>query len=231
MPSVVPPDQTLAEAFNKVSGTEFAYMLVPVVALTSAFLLFLVGLNPKRAVCWTPFWLVLSGVIHSFLELSFTFFRDNQYFGNTMDLYSAADYRYGFPMEEGTAAMETITCVHRKPFPAAHIMYLTERVLRALLDGPMCLLAAYAFVTQKPYYHPLVMSVRDVSIMQLYGLTWFCLHPLFSDASHMSSDPGLFWIICVGCNAPWAIFPSVLVHKSFTAIVERFTEAPKAKCA
>ncbi|RQM24766.1 hypothetical protein B5M09_000478 [Aphanomyces astaci] len=180
MPSVVPPDQTLAEAFNKVSGTEFAYMLVPVVALTSAFLLFLVGLNPKRAVCWTPFWLVLSGVIHSFLELSFTFFRDNQYFGNTMDLYSAADYRYGFPMEEGTAAMETITCV---------------------------------------------------SIMQLYGLTWFCLHPLFSDASHMSSDPGLFWIICVGCNAPWAIFPSVLVHKSFTAIVERFTEAPKAKCA
>ncbi|KAF0700183.1 Aste57867_9311 [Aphanomyces stellatus] len=206
MPSVVPPDQTLAEAFVKVTGAEWFYMLSPLVVLVGAYMLFLVRLNATRAASWTVFWFVLSGFIHSYLEFSFTFLRDNRYFSGAMDLYSASDYRYGFPMEEGTAAMETIT---------------------ALLDGPMCLLAAYAFVMQKPYYHPLTLVV---SVMQMYGLTWFCLHPFFSDQSHMSADPGLFWVICVGMNAPWGIFPTILATKSFRAIVARFAN-PKAKAA
>ncbi|EQC38077.1 hypothetical protein SDRG_04507 [Saprolegnia diclina VS20] len=216
MPSVVPPQQTLAEAFNKVELSEWLYMLVPLMLFAHFTMLILTVINPKRAHTFTVGWFVLSGYIHSYLELSFTFFRDNQYFGGAMDLYSASDYRYGYPMEEGTAAMETIT---------------------ALLDGPLCLLAAYAFVTNKSYYHPVALIV---SIMQLYGLTWFCLHPLFSEHSHVSSDPGLFWVICVGMNMPWSIFPSILAYTSFNEIVAQFernakpaieAEAKKAKKA
>ncbi|OQR82131.1 hypothetical protein THRCLA_11113 [Thraustotheca clavata] len=198
MPSVVPPNQTLAEAFNKVETHEFLYMIVPLVLLMHFTMLILTVIDPKRAHTFTVGWFVMSGYIHSYLEMSFTFFRDNQFFGRAMDLYSASDFRYGYPMEEGTAAMETIT---------------------AFIDGPLCLLAAYAFVTRQSYYHPVVVVV---CVMQLYGLTWFCLHPFFSDSTHISSDPGLFWVICVGMNMPWAIFPSILLYKSFTAIVQQF---------
>ena len=102
-------EQTLAEAFALVQPSEWFYMLFPVIVLPAAIVLFLCQCNMKRAMCYTPLWLVLSGVIHSYLEMAFTFYRDNSYFSGAMDLYSAADFRYGFPMEEGTAAMETIT--------------------------------------------------------------------------------------------------------------------------
>ncbi|CAK4080899.1 unnamed protein product [Aphanomyces euteiches] len=207
MPSVIPSVKTLGEAWAQTDKTQLVVMVAPLIVLVVVYWGFLTAVNSKRAFTWTVFWLVLSGFIHSYLELSFTFFRDNQYFGAAMDLYSASDFRYGFPMEEGTAAMEAIT---------------------ALLDGPFCLIAAYAFVTKKPYYHPLVLVV---SVMQMYGLTWFTLHPFFSDTPHMSSDPGLFWIILVAFNAPWSIFPTILAFKSFREITSRFVEAPKAKSA
>jgi hypothetical protein len=167
--------QTLADAFHKVRPSEWMYMLTPLLGMVATIMFFLMALNAKRARCWTPFWLVLSGVIHSYLEMAFTFFRTNPYFGGAMDLYSAADFRYGFPMEEGTAAMETITCVpsssslfiafflicFRIRFKSVVFYVLMNHlyVCSAFLDGPLCLLAAYAFVTQRHYYHPLVMTV------------------------------------------------------------------------
>lgn len=62
--------------------------------------------NEKRFKSYTIFWLLLSGTIHSFIEFSFVFFRNSF---KAMDLYSASDFRYKYPLESGTAAMETIT--------------------------------------------------------------------------------------------------------------------------
>jgi hypothetical protein len=71
-------------------------------------------------------------------------------------------------MESGTAAMEAIT---------------------ALIVGPLCFLVAFASIHNFGCHHPLQMILCT---MQLYGLTWFTLQPLFTDtglAGHFSSDP------------------------------------------
>ena len=77
-------------------------------------------------------------------------------------------------MESGTAAMEAIT---------------------TLLTGPFCLLVAYAHVHKSSFRHPLQLVVCT---MQLYGLLWFTLQPLFTEggvAGHFSSDPVRYMIL------------------------------------
>jgi len=71
-------------------------------------------------------------------------------------------------MESGTTAMEAIT---------------------ALVVGPLCLIVAFAAVHDYGCRHPLQIMLCT---MQLYGLTWFTLQPIFSDTGmegHFSSDP------------------------------------------
>ena len=132
-----------------------------------------------------------------------------------MDLYGAADWRYGqYPgfmatpiMEPGTAAMEAIT---------------------AVADGPLCILAALADVRGYTWLHPVRLIVCT---MQIYGLVWFILEPIFGGgmASHFPEDPFLFWGIAVGCNAPWGIVPPILWVQSWTQIMSalRFQEENK----
>jgi len=130
----------------------------------------------------TVIWLCLSSIIHMFLELHFVFFRTSSSIHHSMNLYAAADLRYTSPIIEiGTAAMETIT---------------------SLIVGPLCLLLAHAIITNQPYRHPLQLIV---STCQMYGLSWFILHGVFSDEPIASSDPFLFWVIFVGLNMPWGM--------------------------
>ncbi len=81
------------------------------------------------------------------------------------------DWRYGNyngMMESGTTAMEAIT---------------------ALIDGPLCFLVALAAVQDWGCRHPLQIVL---CVMQIYGLVWFVLQPIYSDtgaAGHFSSDP------------------------------------------
>jgi cholestenol delta-isomerase len=150
------------------------------------------------------FWLILSGVIHCWIEFNMVFARSTSSIKTTMDVYAAADYRYGDygggMMESGTVAMEAIT---------------------ALFVGPLCFLVAFGATHNLSYRHPLQIVLCTC---QLYGLAWFTLQPIFSDtglAGHFSSDPVLFWVVAVGCNAPWAIFPTILLIQSFQACVEK----------
>ena len=146
---------------------------------------------------WTAAWLLLCSVVHSWLELHFVYFRDD-YFPHGMDLYAAADFRYGRPLEAGTAAMEWITSV---------------------LLGPLCLVLLYAIVRDRPWRH--VVQVM-LCTAQIYGLTWFVLHKEFYHLPVASDDPFLFWVIFVGLNMPWGIFPPILLYKSWRAISAQF---------
>lgn len=116
--------------------------------------------------------------------------RGTGFMSKQLDLYAAADFRYQNPMDSGTAAMEAIT---------------------AIIEGPMCLLVAYGMINNKQWRWPLQLIVTT---MQMYGLIWFCIQPLWSEegySGHMATDdPFLFWVIAVGCNAPWGIFPPML---------------------
>jgi hypothetical protein len=42
-------------------------------------------------------------------------------------------------------------------------------------------------------------------------------------------DPIKFWVIAVGCNSPWAIFPPILFVYSFRAIAKQFASTTTAK--
>lgn len=136
-----------------------------------------------RAFTPTVFWLLFCFIIHSWIEYSFVFRRagNKSGFQNGMDLYGAADYRYGYgknlELEPGTAAMEAIT---------------------AFITGPLCLLLAWGIVGQKAWR----WSVQVVlCACQMYGLAWFMAHPFFSVDKISSDDPFLYWVIFVGFNA------------------------------
>lgn len=186
---------TFMEAYERIPSSDWLKLLLPYLVLLSlTYCYFYVATNtPKqrsRIVTWTVFWLILSGWIHSYIENLFVFYRKG-WADVALDLYTASDFRYGYPIEAGTGAMEMIT---------------------VCLDGPLCLLAAYAFIFEKKFYHPLVLVLCT---MQLYGLLWFTLQPFFSSESHITKDPSLFWFICFGCNVPWSLFPGILFYKSF----------------
>jgi cholestenol delta-isomerase len=158
------------------------------------------------------FWLILSGVIHCWIEFNFVYSRGkNSILKPAMDMYAAADFRYGNYngwMESGTTAMEAIT---------------------ALVDGPLCFLVAVAATHEFSLFHPLQIILCT---MQIYGLAWFTLQPIFSDigfSAHFSPDPFLFWLIAFGANLPWAIFPTILLFESVVATSKSFSISNKLK--
>lgn len=74
-------------------------------------------------------------------------------------------------MESGTTAMEAIT---------------------ALVVGPLCFFVAFCAINELRCRHAYQIMLCT---MQLYGLTWFTLQPIFSTtglAGHFSSDPVSF---------------------------------------
>ena len=151
------------------------------------------GANGLKAFSPTVFWYTLCFIVHSWIEYNFVYNRstDRSGFKNGLNLYGAADFRYGIgqnlELEPGTAAMEMIT---------------------ALVSGPLCLLTAWAIVGNKPWRWTLqIMS----SMCHLYGLVWFMAHPFFAGSDISSSDPFLYWVIFVGFNAPWGIIPPILL--------------------
>jgi cholestenol delta-isomerase len=185
---------------EKITVEEWCYtiggIICSIIVIYLGLAMMATKIGRRELTSWTVFWLVLSAVIHSYLELHFVFFRETSWIANSMDLYAAADFRYRRPLlEEGTAAMEAIT---------------------AIFDGPFCILIAYGIVTQKFWRHPCQIIL---STCHLYGLAWFTLHTAFSSIPVASSDPFLFWVVFVGLNAPWSIFPFILLCKSVNYIV------------
>ena len=149
---------------------------------------------------WEVLWLLISGVIHLWFEGTFVFFRHHEFYLK-MDIYMVADWRYGNPMEPGTRAMEAITSV---------------------MEGPLCLLVAYAAVKNKIWRHPAQLIVTTC---QIYGLIWFSLHPMFdSSIQHLSTNPFLFFAVAFGLNGPWGIFPPMLWVQSWRKIMESLEE-------
>ena len=119
-----------------------------------------------------------------------------------MNIYMVADWRYGNPMEPGTRAMEAITSV---------------------MEGPLCLLVAYAAVTGKIWRHPAQLILTTC---QIYGLIWFALHPMFdSSIQHLSTTPFLFFAVAFGLNGPWGIFPPMLWVQSWRKILDSLQES------
>lgn len=88
----------------------------------------------------------------------------------------------------------------------------------------MCFLTVFASVQNWGAHHPLQIILCT---MQLYGLVWFTLQPVFSETGlegHFSSDPTLFWLIAFGANAPWAVFPTILLATSVYEVSKKMAQ-------
>lgn len=205
---------------EKVSQQETLYILA--VIFGGAFFLQLLllltsvcrrGSSGLKSFSPTVFWCLMCFTVHSWIEYHFVFHRNNNQSGfqNGMDLYGAADYRYGFgenlELEPGTAAMEAIT---------------------ALVSGPLCLFLAWAIVGNKPYRWTLQLIT---CVCQLYGLGWFVAHTLFSPEQVASNDPFLFWVLYVGFNAPWSIFPTILLIQAVCKVNGAMSKVQKIEAA
>jgi hypothetical protein len=107
-------------------------------------------------------------------------------------LFLHPDFRYGDyngMMESGTTAMELIT---------------------AVIDGPLCFLVAFAAAHDLNWRHPLQIILCT---MQLYGLVWFTLQPIYSDtglAGHFSSDP-----VSIVRSVSFVVQRSYTAHRGF----------------
>ena len=98
-------------------------------------------------------------------------------------------------MESGTTAMELIT---------------------AVIDGPLCFLVAFAAAHNLSWRHPLQIILCT---MQLYGLVWFTLQPIYSDtglAGHFSSDPVRTAALC--CDMFSVVLGCVLIAIAYVSI-------------
>ena len=103
-------------------------------------------------------------------------------------------------MESGTAAMEAIT---------------------AYLDGPLCFIVAYSYIHSTAYLHPTVVVL---CVMQIYGLIWYSIQPIFSVEGfkgYLTEDPFLFWAVDFACNFPWMVLPPIFLYKSFKELVNK----------
>ncbi|GAU87523.1 hypothetical protein RvY_00354 [Ramazzottius varieornatus] len=155
------------------------------------------GTIDKAKICW----FAVSGLIHLFLEGYFakyhlTLSGHHDIFAQIWKEYAKGDSRY-LTSDTFTVVMETFTCV---------------------VDGPLCLWTAWAYLQNKPYVHVLQMLV---STAQLYGDILYMVIEWMEDFSHGPVfHPLYFWGYFVVMNAFWIIIPASLIAESAIVITK-----------
>nr|XP_043619079.1 probable 3-beta-hydroxysteroid-Delta(8),Delta(7)-isomerase [Erigeron canadensis] len=148
----------------------------------------------KLLMCW---W-VFTGLTHMVLEGYFVFTpefykqKDPTYLAEVWKEYSKGDSRYA-GRDSAIVAVEGIT---------------------AVLEGPACILAAYAIATRKSYSHLLQIAI---ALGQLYGtLVYFITSYLEGDNFAASTYYYYFYYIVM--NSFWIWIPSLIVIRSWKKI-------------
>ncbi|KAJ1930487.1 hypothetical protein IWQ60_000272 [Tieghemiomyces parasiticus] len=139
-------------------------------------------------------WFLVSGSIHLFLEGYFvlnhrTLAGDQGILGQLWKEYSHSDSRY-LSSDTFVLLMEAVT---------------------AIIDGPLCYLAAFAIYQNSPFRHVVQLSV---SIAQLYGDLLYYTTTLFEGFPHCNPHPFYFWFYFVFMNAVWIVIPFSLAWQS-----------------
>ncbi|PWA42874.1 Emopamil-binding [Artemisia annua] len=165
--------------------------------LVITFVWILSGMFPKISkadkvlMCW---W-VFTGFTHMFLEGYFVFTpefykqKSPTYLAEVWKEYSKGDSRY-IGRDSTVVAIEVITI---------------------LLEGPACLLAAYAIATRKVYSHLLQIAV---SLGQLYGTALYFITS-YLDGDNFSASPYYYYSYYIFANSFWVWIPSLIVIRSW----------------
>ncbi|GKC75279.1 probable 3-beta-hydroxysteroid-delta(8),delta(7) -isomerase, partial [Tanacetum coccineum] len=138
---------------------------------------------------------ILAGLTHLILESYFLFtpefFKQKTptYLAEVWKEYSKGDSRY-IGRDSTVVAIEVITI---------------------LLEGPACLLAAYAIATRKVYRHLLQIAV---SLGQLYGTALYFITS-YLDGDNFSASPYYYYSYYIFANSFWVWIPSLIVIRSW----------------
>ncbi|XP_024967296.1 probable 3-beta-hydroxysteroid-Delta(8),Delta(7)-isomerase [Cynara cardunculus var. scolymus] len=181
--------------------------------LVVSFIWILAGRFPKISkldktlMCW---W-VFTGLTHIILEGYFVFTpeffkqKNPTYLAEVWKEYSKGDSRY-VGRDSAVVAVEGIT---------------------AVLEGPACLLAAYAIATRKSYSHLLQIAI---SLGQLYGTVVYFVTSLL-DGDDFAASPLYYYAYYIFANSFWVWIPSLIVIRSWKTICAavRTQEQKKSK--
>ncbi|KAI8053933.1 putative EBP domain protein [Syncephalis plumigaleata] len=152
-------------------------------------------------------WLIVSGFIHIFFEGYFVYYNrtiagHSTLFGQLWKEYSLSDSRY-LRSDLFMVCMEGIT---------------------AVIDGPLCLLAARALFTGSPHRHVLQLTV---SVCQIYGLVLYYLTEVFAEKSNSNPHWLYYWVYFVGVNFLWMAIPLSWIKRSWEGIAASVSIADK----
>ncbi|CAD5115479.1 DgyrCDS4448 [Dimorphilus gyrociliatus] len=153
----------------------------------------------KAKICWLSACFFIHFFLEGYFSLNYDTFPEKQNFlARCWKEYSKGDSRY-ILKDTFTVCMETIT---------------------AFIDGPLCLIAVYAFLTNKPYRYIVQLIV---SLCQLYGDILYLSTEAFEGFQHGEIfHPIYFWFYFFFMNILWIIIP-------FGCIVESFHKLSKAQ--
>ncbi|XP_023741160.1 probable 3-beta-hydroxysteroid-Delta(8),Delta(7)-isomerase [Lactuca sativa] len=162
----------------------------------------------KVLMCW---W-VFTGLTHMILEGYFVFtpefFKQTSptYLAEVWKEYSKGDSRY-VGRDSAVVAIEGIT---------------------AVLEGPACILAAYAIATRKSYSHILQIAI---ALGQLYGTAVYFVTS-YLEGDNFAASPIYYYSYYIFANSFWVWIPSLIVIRSWKKIcaaVDNTQEHKKTK--
>ncbi|OQV21259.1 putative 3-beta-hydroxysteroid-Delta(8),Delta(7)-isomerase [Hypsibius exemplaris] len=140
-------------------------------------------------------WFAVSGIIHLVIEGYFagyhkTLHASDSFLAQVWKEYAKGDSRY-ISSDTFTVVMETFTCV---------------------VDGPLCLWTAWAYLKNKPYVHVLQLLV---STAQFYGdFLYMAIEWVEGFVHGPQYHPLYFWGYFILMNSFWLIIPGLLMLES-----------------
>ncbi|KAL0547430.1 hypothetical protein IC582_017366 [Cucumis melo] len=143
-------------------------------------------------------WWIFTGLTHMVLEGYFVFspefYKDKTsfYLAEVWKEYSKGDSRYA-ARESGIVGIEGLTSV---------------------LEGPACILAAYAIASGKSYSYILQFAI---SLGQLYGTLLYYITAVL-DGDDFSSGPIYYYSYYVVANSFWLLIPSLIAIRCWKKI-------------
>ena len=155
---------------------------------------------------------------------------------------------------------QRVWCAPGKEYALADSRYmssdpfvLTMESCTAFVEGPLCLLVAYAIATRAPWRHPIQMTV---SIGQFYGcvlyfatsewstvrawvrgrvlacLAWLTIPCVALQVKYgPPGHPIYFWFYYVFMNAIWIVIPGYCIVQSICASTAAFAAQAKASAS
>lgn len=192
-------------------------MFVPPLLLTALCVVLAARAPGERLVVG---WLLWSGMIHIFMELSYGFFPDevvrrsaitfSEFMVQPTSVFGFLDPHWWAHMYEQYARYDGRYLDHDP------VILLITQV--ELLMGPACLLLVALIARRSPYRHPVQLMLCTA---QIYGTYVYFFTPIYRGDWSVTMTHELFdlWTYVIFLNGLWIVIPALLIVQSLRAVV------------